>query len=271
MANLFSGDDEIDFDRAASAFPDISLDGEGDIPSGPILPTANGPALGGFDLGDFTSAPAKDIKVTGDDDGDIEKFESEFPEIEESETFIPPPLPVPTFGTVTPFAPRPQPSALSSTPILNQQIDDEEPEVIREWRERQAEEIRARDETSKAKRQETISKAERAIDQFYEEYNQKKERNIRENKWGFLIFLIHLLTNCFDWSRESEAAYVASLTDALSQGTTWDRICELIELQNSQSKTLAWAGPGTTELARYREVLLRLRREGTSAPGAAGY
>jgi len=71
--------------------------------------------------------------------------------------------------------------------------------------------------------------------------------------------------------RDSEAEYLASLTDALSRGTTWGRICELIELQNSQSKTLARAGPGTTELSRYREVLLRLRREGESAPGAAGY
>jgi len=54
--------------------------------------------------------------------------------------------------------------------------------MVREWRERQAEEIRARDERSKIRRQETISKAERAIDTFYEEYNAKKERNIRENK-----------------------------------------------------------------------------------------
>lgn len=53
----------------------------------------------------------------------------------------------------------------------------------REWRERQAEEIRQRDEASKAKRQETIAKAEAAIDQFYEEYAAKKERSIRENKY----------------------------------------------------------------------------------------
>ena len=54
--------------------------------------------------------------------------------------------------------------------------------VYRAWREKQAEEIKARDEASRAKRQETIGKAERAIDQFYEEYAAKKERNIRENK-----------------------------------------------------------------------------------------
>jgi len=52
----------------------------------------------------------------------------------------------------------------------------------REWRERQQEEIRARDEASKAKRQETISKAERALEDFYEDYSRKKEKNIAENK-----------------------------------------------------------------------------------------
>ena len=55
----------------------------------------------------------------------------------------------------------------------------------RQWREKQAAEIKARDEASKAKREETIGKAERAIDQFYEEYSAKTERNIRENKWVY--------------------------------------------------------------------------------------
>ena len=71
--------------------------------------------------------------------------------------------------------------------------------------------------------------------------------------------------------RDDEAAFLSDLTESRAQGTTWDRICKLIELKDSQSKTLARAGPGTTELLRFREVLLRLRREGESAPGAAGY
>ena len=70
---------------------------------------------------------------------------------------------------------------------------------------------------------------------------------------------------------EAEKAFAEAQTDALSAGTTWARICETIELHNSQSKTLARAGPNTTDLTRYKEVLLRLRREGESAPGAAGY
>ncbi|KAA1470431.1 hypothetical protein DENSPDRAFT_836229 [Dentipellis sp. KUC8613] len=258
MTDLLGGGDEIDFDAAASAFPDISLDGEGDIPSlptgAPIVPAATGAPS--FSLDALTSPPPpRDVKVTGDDDGVIEKFENEFPDIDVPAAPSQPAI-QPALGSFTPLggpiAPKPQPSALSSTPILTQQIEEEEPEVIKQWRERQAEEIRKRDEASKTKRQETIAKAERAIDQFYEDYNAKQTRNIKENK-------------------EQEAEFLASLTDSLSQGTTWDRICDLVELQNSQSKTLARAGPGTTELARYREVLLRLKREGTSAPGAAGY
>ena len=52
----------------------------------------------------------------------------------------------------------------------------------RQWREKQAEEIQAREEAAKERRKETISKAEAAIDEFYEKYAAKKERNIRENK-----------------------------------------------------------------------------------------
>jgi hypothetical protein len=72
---------EIDFDRAASAFPDISLDGSGDIPTASAAPTFNTVASSGFSFDDFESrdsvAPA--VKVTGDDE--IENFESQFPDI----------------------------------------------------------------------------------------------------------------------------------------------------------------------------------------------
>ena len=71
--------------------------------------------------------------------------------------------------------------------------------------------------------------------------------------------------------REYEEEFLAGQSDSLSAGTTWERICKLIELENSQSKTIARAGPNTTDLTRFKEVLLRLKREGDAAPGAAGY
>lgn len=52
----------------------------------------------------------------------------------------------------------------------------------RDWRAKQQSEIVARDEASKARRQETIAKAERSLDDFYEEHSKKKERSIRDNK-----------------------------------------------------------------------------------------
>ncbi|THG96091.1 hypothetical protein EW145_g7844 [Phellinidium pouzarii] len=244
------GVDDIDLDRAASAFPDIGLDGSGDIPT--PAPTSSQVFSDPLSFDDFAE-PVKEVRVTGDDE--IERFEDQFPDIGEDTPHVKTPAVSlqPTFGIQPTFAPRPQPSAFTSTPILQVPLtDEEEPETIKVWREKQAAEIKARDEVSQSKRQETISKAERSIDQFYEEYNAKKERNIKENK-------------------QQEAEYLASFSDSLSAGTTWSRICDYIDLQNSQSKTLARTGAGTTDLGRFKEVLLRLKREGDAAPGAAGY
>lgn len=74
-----AGGEEIDFDRAASAFPDISLDG--DIPEVAAPPAAAAPSRG-FSFDDFEPPRerATDVKVTGDDE--IEKFESDFPELD---------------------------------------------------------------------------------------------------------------------------------------------------------------------------------------------
>lgn len=63
---------DIDFDKAVSAFPDISLDGEGDFPT-PHIGAGIG---GGFSFGDFGS---HDVKVTKDDE--FEKFDYQFPDV----------------------------------------------------------------------------------------------------------------------------------------------------------------------------------------------
>jgi hypothetical protein len=75
---------DIDFDRAVSAFPDISVDGEGDFstPSAFTSSTISGGGAGGgggFSFDEFDT-PAPDVKVTGDDE--IDKFEDQFPELD---------------------------------------------------------------------------------------------------------------------------------------------------------------------------------------------
>lgn len=80
MADLLD-DADIDFDRAASAFPDISLDGDGAFTT---PPSHTPPPAGPFDLDAFGGpTPAREVRVTGHDaDDEIGKFESEFPELD---------------------------------------------------------------------------------------------------------------------------------------------------------------------------------------------
>ena len=78
-----AGGDDIDFEKAASAFPDISFDGDdiSSLPEPSAPPAAAAPSRS-FSFDDFEPPRERttEVKVTGDDE--IEKFESEFPEIE---------------------------------------------------------------------------------------------------------------------------------------------------------------------------------------------
>ena len=173
-----TGSDDIDFDRAASAFPDIDIDSGDFIQSSqPAPPIVAARTSNGFSFDNFGSPPPPqktEVKVTGDDDFDT--FESEFPEIEISAGQVsihsfflelgctPPAIVACYFGFTTllhygfckhkmitlltriiqhrsqpqqppvygdTFAPQPHPSTFSSTPILTQNISEDEPQVIK--------------------------------------------------------------------------------------------------------------------------------------------
>ena len=77
-SNNAAGSTDIDFDAAASAFPDISLDG--DVPSVPVPPNAARTDSGfSFDSFDVPKDDAN-VKITGDDE--LEQFQSQFPEVD---------------------------------------------------------------------------------------------------------------------------------------------------------------------------------------------
>lgn len=136
---------------------------------------------------------------------------------------------------------------------------------FRAWRVKQAGEIAEREAASLRKKEETITRAQVAIDNFYKEYNAKKAKNIARNKCVSLsspCFIVHSgrHTDCTIWGyREEEAELDAARTDALAKGTTWDRICTLIDLNDSRSKS---SSQSTQDLSRFREILLSLRKEG---------
>jgi hypothetical protein len=94
----------------------------------------------------------------------------------------------------------------------------------RDWREKQAAEIKARDEASKAKKEEAIAKAEKAIDQFYEEYAQKKERNIRENKCVYFLYNVYNVVDrsfCPGNTRRSSLPISQTLSQRVQPGNVF--------------------------------------------------
>ena len=148
-------------------------------------------------------------------------------------------------GTITgsglPFLPgQPTPSF---TPMRS---DSPEPDVIREWRERRDLQIQHRDEVSADRKSKTIKDAQENIDEFYENYNNKKEKEIAKTK------------------REAEE-FLANRDDTTAGGTSWERIAKLVDLSGKGVK----GGASGSEKQRFREMLLSLRKD-EKAPGAGG-
>ncbi|KAL1842045.1 hypothetical protein VTJ49DRAFT_6115 [Mycothermus thermophilus] len=125
--------------------------------------------------------------------------------------------------------------------------DEEEPEVIREWREKRDAQIAKREEQFARQREETIREAQQNIDDFYENYNNKKEKGIAQTR------------------REAEQ-FLAAREDTTSGGTSWERIAKLVDVSGKGAKGGA-AGSGKE---RFRELLVSLRKD-EKAPGAEGY
>ncbi|PKS11640.1 hypothetical protein jhhlp_001791 [Lomentospora prolificans] len=124
--------------------------------------------------------------------------------------------------------------------------DEDEPEVVKEWRERRDAAISKRAQQFANQREETIKEARQNIDDFYENYNSKKEKGIAQTR------------------REAEQ-FLANREDTVSGGTSWDRIAKLVDISGKGVKGGA-AGSGKE---RFREMLVSLRKD-EKAPGAIG-
>ncbi|KAK0659299.1 Clathrin light chain [Lasiodiplodia hormozganensis] len=176
----------------------------------------------------------------GDQD-DMTGFESSFPAIDTSNEHMAPGGTI--TGSTAPFLPG-APQSSSFAPVA---ADEPEPEVIREWRERRDLAIQHRDQISDEKKQATIKAAHEAIDDFYENYNNKKEKGIAQ-------------------TRKDEEEFLNSRDDTTAGGTSWERIAKLVDLSGKGAR----GGGSGSEKARFRELLLSLRKD-EKAPGATGY
>ncbi|KAI9792176.1 MAG: hypothetical protein M1816_002716 [Peltula sp. TS41687] len=177
-------------------------------------------------------------------------------------------------GTITgnnqPFLTNP-PSTSTHAAAAQGDHDNEEPEVIRyvasrpvpprplftqpptsslphrQWRDQRSQALQRRDEMSQKRKEETIKAAQSAIDDFYENYNTKKEKTIGQ-------------------TRKEAEEFLASRQDTSSGGTSWERIAKLVDLSGKGAR----GGASGTGKERFRELLAGLKKD-EKAPGASGY
>lgn len=107
--------------------------------------------------------------------------------------------------------------------------------------------LQSREERSEEKKQETIKTAQQNIDDFYENYNTKKEKTIAQTR------------------RDAEE-FLASREDTSAGGTSWERIAKLVDLSGKGAR----GGANGTGKEKFRELLMSLKKD-EKAPGATGY
>jgi len=191
-------------------------------------------------------ATSDDAAALGEPSGDLlaqgnnaqSTFESQFPDLASPSAVAGGP---PGGGSIT------GPSVSYNSGYQSRVDEEEEPEVIKEWRERRDAQIAKRAEQFAAQKEETVKEAQQNIDDFYENYNTKKEKGISQ-------------------TRKEAEQFLASREDAMSGGTSWDRIAKLVDISGKGTK----GGATGSGKERFRETLTNLRKD-EKVPGATGY
>ncbi|KAL0933000.1 clathrin light chain [Colletotrichum truncatum] len=214
-------------------------------------------ALLGEDANQFATSDDAVAFGTGDDDllgggsssniiAEESTFESQFPDLANQNEVCSPLL----FAV----APGAIPGGGITAPSVNYNSgygayveEEEEPAVIREWREQRDAQIEKRAQQFAAQREETIKEARENIDDFYNNYNAKKEKQISQTQ------------------KEAEQ-FIASREDTVSGGTSWERIAKLVDVSGKGAK----GGASGSGKERFREILVSLKKD-EKAPGASGY
>jgi hypothetical protein len=198
-------------------------------------------ALLGDDATQFTTgnesaalADHSDDLLGGDDTTGDMQFGSQFPDLGSNEQVGP-------GGSIT------GPSVNYNSGYGASVEEEQEPEVIKQWREKRDAANAKRAEEFATQKAETIKEAQENIDEFYENYNNKKDKMIAQ-------------------TRKDEEQFLANRDDTTSGGTSWERIAKLVDVSGKGQK----GGASGSGKERFRELLTTLRKD-EKAPGASGY
>ncbi|KAL7665887.1 Clathrin light chain [[Candida] zeylanoides] len=115
---------------------------------------------------------------------------------------------------------------------------------IQEWRERRDLEIAEREKANAKKKKDIVAKAQQTIDDFYDNYNSKKEKHSKE-------------------VAKEQDEFLEKRDGFLKRGTLWDRVNELVTEVGETSG-------GDRDKSRFKALLTKLQGD-EKVPGAGGY
>lgn len=188
-------------------------------------------------LGDeFKTDQDKDVLEESDGDAEINDFKEQFPEVEGSANVVAQQEAEQQEDEEDEF------EGFDSAPSATRDLSESEP--LKEWKQRRDLEIEERESSNSKKKEDIISKAQQGIDDFYDNYNNKRELHAK------------------DILKEQEE-FLEKRDKFLSRGTLWDRVNELVgevgELpEDNRDKT------------RFKGLLNKLKGK-ENVPGAGGY
>lgn len=176
----------------------------------------------------------QDRDVLAESDTEIQDFKEQFPEVEESNGYSAP--------AAEPEEEEDEFEDFGSAPSVTNDLSSSEP--LKEWQQRRNLEIEEREKASSKRKAEIVAAAEQSIDDFYDNYNNKKEQHAKE-------------------VLKEEETFLEKRDGFLKKGTLWDRVNELVSEVGDLPED-------DRDKSRFKGLLTKLKGK-ENVPGAGGY
>lgn len=170
----------------------------------------------------------QDGELLKDSDDEITDFKEQFPEVD---------------GQEEPVAQESVQEEYEPFESSTSQFEGES-KHLKEWKDRRDLEIDQRESANQKKKQEIVEKAQQTIDDFYDNYNTKKEQHSKE-----------LL--------KEQEEFLEKRDGFLKRGTLWDRVNEIVDEVGEVPNE-------ARDKTRFKDLLKKLKGN-DKAPGASGY
>ncbi|XP_023151601.1 clathrin light chain B isoform X1 [Amphiprion ocellaris] len=135
--------------------------------------------------------------------------------------------------------------------IAQVDIQRQEPESLRKWREEQKERLEALDSASKAAEAELREKAKKELEDWHVHQNEQMEKNKANNRIADKAFYKQPNSDVIGFVA-SEEAFLAE-SDGDSPGSEWERVARLCDFNPKTNKQ-------AKDVSRMRSVLISLKQ-----------